>query len=360
MTLSLVLEHPDLGVLAPPTISGRLSIDITRYPRMGLTATIRPDPGGVALWQTPYGTRANVVTRTGSLMFSGPVFGASVQRPDGAWTLDAADDILLLRNWKFSERPLHFLPGSTMDLPAFIRLIAAQAGVEVRVTGSGGLVDVRGLDVAGKDGWGLVEEQLIANDLDVWVQGDSTLQVGPTATMEPVADRSVRVGEIGTITGYGVDLARRYNRIVITHQADKQGEDPKYIDGVWEDNTSPAGRPGTGPVVFTKTVRVGADWWDNPAAHQQQADANAAAAAQTLRGIAREASVEAVPDYDLRVGETLDITFMSGVRDRFLCTAAEWPLEPGPMRITGRNPEPGFPAQGPSTFLKEAHHARSN
>lgn len=359
MTLRLVLLHPDLGVVAPPVIAGQLSYALDRYPRMGLSATIRPDPNGVPLWQTPYGTTAEMFTPAGRKVFHGPVFSASVSRPDGAWTIEAADPILLLRNWKFSERPGQFLPGSTMDLPAFIRLIAAQAGVAVQVAGSGGLVDVRGLDVAGKDGWGLVEEQLIASDRDVWVLGDGTLEVGATASLKQTADRWIRVGQSGTMTGYTVDLARRYNKIVLTHQAEKQGEEPRYIDGVWNDLSSPAGIPGTGPVVFTKTVRVGEDWWNNPAARKQQADANAAAAAQTLRGIAREVRLEAIPDYDLKVGETIDVTF-GAVRDRFLATAAAWPLEPGPMSITARNPDPGFPAQGLSTFLKEAHHARLN
>jgi hypothetical protein len=357
VSLTVVLSHPDAGVIAPAVTGGSLTWELDRYPRMGLEVTIRPDPspGGVPLWSTPYGTTAQVLTPGGSLLFTGPVYEARVARPSGAWTLRASDPIRWLQQWRESERPEQFLAGTTMDVPSFIRALAARAGVadRVRVSGSGGLVDVRALDLAGKDGWALVEEQLIANDLDVWPAGDGTLVVGPTARMgAPTA--ALRVGEVGTVVGYDVQMRRRINRVVLTHQCQKDGEDDRYVDGVWQDAAGTAGVASVGPAVYTRTVRVGQGWWADPAARQAQADANAAAVAQTVRGVAREGVVEAIPEYTLAVGATVDVTFLKGVQDRFLVTGIEWPVLPGPMRVTCRNPEPGA---APSRFLTTTRRA---
>lgn len=357
MTLSVVLEHPDVGVVTPPIVSGNLQYVLDRYPRFRLTVVSRPNPRGMDLWQSPYGTKAFVFRKTGGeLMFTGHIISADVQRPDGQFGLEGADDITLLTAHKFSERPGQFLPGSTMDVPAFIRLVAATVGVAVTVTGSGGTVNVSALDVAGKQAWALVEEQLIANDLDVWVQPDGALQVGPTAVLkDDDPDHAIGVGNTGTITGYTVAMARIYNRVIVTHQCQKQGEDDKYVDGVWEDLTSIASVGKLGPNVYTSTVRVGEDWWANPTGFQAQANANAAAIAQTIGGYAREATISLVPDYTIQTGHTVDVTFRAGVKDRFLVTAVNLPLGVGPMEITCRNPDPGWPG---STFLQQPSKGR--
>jgi hypothetical protein len=349
--LTVVLDNPATGVVSPYLTGGSLDYVLDRYPRWNLTASLRPDPDAVHLWQTPYGTRAHVVKPDGSLLFSGPVIESRISRPDGVWTIQAADDTALLARYRTSNRPGQFLAGTTMTVKQFIEALAAEANVPVTVVGDLGTVDVQGLDIAGAEAWSLVEEQLIANNLDVYPQGDGSLLIAPTATIKTQHDHLISVGLAGTITSYTVSMSRIYNRVTLTYEATKDGAtDTKYIDGVWTDSTSSAGT-AIGIAPYTRTVRVGADWYDDPAGHQAQADAAAAAVAQTIRGWARAADIEMVPRYDIAVGSTVLVTFLSGASDKFLVTAASWPLEvDGVLGIQVRNPDPDWPG---STFFAE-------
>jgi hypothetical protein len=358
MTLSLILEHPDVGMVTPPFVQGTIEYQLDRYPRWRLMAELRPDANAVHLWQSPYGTRGYVLRPDGSLLYSGPVFTSSVARPDGRWVLQGADDSLLLRQWKTSNTPGQFLPGTTLDLPGFINALAARAGVTLKVAGSGGLVDVTVLDIAASQGWALVEEQLIANNLDVYPQGDGTLLVTANAAMKPTPDHTVEVGAHGTITGYRVDMTRVYNRVILTHEATKEGEtDRHYIDGVWEDTATASGSQKIGPSVYTRTLRVGGDWWDDPSGHQSAANQNAAAVAQAVRGYARTIALDIVPDYSIAPGDTIEVTISTGTTDRFLVMGVRWPLEPGAVHIDARNPDPAWPG---STFFEEVADARQH
>ena len=354
--LTLLLEEPTTGVVSPSVVDGEVSYQLDRYPRWSLTARLRPDPVAVHLWQSPYGTKASLFAPDGALFYTGPIYMSSVSRPDGQWQIEAADDTMFLRNWRTSGTPNQHVPGTTMDVPAFIRALATLAGVDLDVRGQGGTVDVATLDIADSEGWALVEEQLIANHLDVWPQGDGSLLVAPAAAIKGTPDHALTVGVDGTITRYGITMSRVYNRVVITHEARKDGEsDERYVEGVWEDTTSIAGT-AIGPNVYTRNVRVGGDWWDDPAGHHVLANMNAAAVAQQVRGIARAATVDAVPDYTVRPGDTIDVTFLKGTRDRFLATGVTWPLAPGAMSIDLRNPDPEWP--GSTFFVEEAGRAR--
>lgn len=357
--LTLVLESPGLGMISPYVTGGSLDYMLDRYPRWRLTADLRPDPNAVHLWQSPYRTRAHVIKPDGSMLFSGPLHQSQITRPDGNWSIEASDDTMLLRQFRTSNRPGQFLPGTTMDIRAFIAALASMANAPITTSGSGGLVDVRDLDIAGAEAWSLVEEQLIANNLDVWPQGDGTLMVGPTAAMKQTPDYRITVGEAGTITSYTVVMSRIYNKVILTHEATKTGaSDTKYVDGVWTDSTSSAGTSiGINP--YTRTVRVGEEWYDDPVGHQAAADAAAASVAQTVRGFARQATVEIVPRYDITVGNTIEITFLVGTTDRFLVVGASWPMTAdGTLRLEVRNSNPDWPSQ---FFIeeREASHGRS-
>lgn len=354
--LTVVLETPGVGMVTAPVVGGELEYRLDRYPRFRLDVQMRPEHGSVHVWQAPYGTRAHVTGPDGKLMFSGPLHWSGITRPDGRWAVQASDDSLYLTLFQTGNRPGQFLPGTTTNVKGFIEALASLAGAPVRVAGDAGTVDLRGLDISSANAWSLVEEQLIANGLDVWPRGDGTLEVGPTAAIKPRPDHRLTVGPDGTITAYDLTMERVYNRVVLTYEASKDGEsETRYIDGVWSDTTTSAGI-GIGVHPYTKTVRVGQDWWDDPAGHQAQANAGAAALAQLVRGAARAATVAAVPRYDVLPGETVEVGFYSGVSDRFLVVGAAWPLAAGPMRLDVRNSEPDWP--GSTLFKEEAGHAR--
>jgi len=367
--LALWLEHPGLGIASPLPIGGDLVHDLTMYPRTGLTAVLRPDTseGAIPLWATPYGTRAHITAADGGNVFAGDVITAGVSRPEGGWRLQAADDISRMRAAEFSPRPGQYLVNAPTDLAGYIRALAAYVGVDLSVFGGGlGTVDPSRIDMAGYNAWALVEEQITATGLDVAVGGDGSLTVQPAPVLQPEPDRTVTVGERGTIVRYDLRMSRRYNRVVITHVCQADGQDDKHVDGVWEDRQTIAGVQSVGPRTYTSQVRVGADWWNDPAAHQAQADANAAALAVQVRGAAREAVIGCVPDPSIRVGETVQVTYLGGRTDRALLTGVEWPLMPGgEMMLAVSSPDPGWSEaidapliERPSETLKRSRLAR--
>jgi len=344
MTLKLWLEHPDIGIASPLVTAGTIAHDIDYYPRASLRATIRPDPDGIPLWATPFGTRAYVGdAATGALVFSGDVVSSTVSRPEGGWEVHASDDSNRMAHARIDDRPQYLAPG-VVDVATFIRDLASHVGVSVSVGGDGlGSVDTRALDLGGKNAWALVEEQLTANGLDVAVGGDSLLTVQPLPAIKDVPDADLRVGESGTITGYLLSMSRRYNRVALAHRAQKQGEDDRYVVGVWEDRQSLSGVQAIGPITHTETTRVGEDWWDDPAGHQAQADHNAAMLASAVGGTSRTATINAVPDETLRPGMTVQVTFLGGRADRFLIHSVALPLERGGQMTVGcQNPEPDW------------------
>jgi hypothetical protein len=360
VTLTAVLEHPEVGVVAPMVTGGTLDCQLDRYPRYRLTLDIRPQLGkGIEAWQTPYGTICYLLDPDGGMVFTGPVHEARATRPDGGWTLTAADNILMFSQFRWPESPNHKVGADLgmVDLPQWIRNIAASIGIPATVTGSGGQIDPRTLDLSGMDGWQAVEEQAIANNLDIYPQGDGSLLVAPTAALKASPEAELKVGYGGSITAWDVTMRRRINMIEITHQAQKTGQSDKYIPGLWEDRSSPSGIDAVGPVVYTQTVRVGAAWWDDPIGHWPQANANANAVAQTMRGIAREAVIEAIPDYSLKLGQTVKVQLTADISDVFLVTGLSWPLGPGPMTVNCRNPDPGRLSTAPP-FLRTPMRAR--
>jgi len=345
MSLRVILNHPSVGSRAPLVTGGSLTCALDRYPRWGLDVSLVHGPGETDLLRTPYGSRALVDTPDGVRLFSGYVMDTSAARPSGTVSLQAMDPMVLFQQAKFTGNPNFRLGGGMMTLPQWIERIAVARGLPVPriVVAPGtplGTVDGDNLQVSGQDAWRLIEDQLIANELDIMVTGGGSFQLQRPPAISTVANKHLRTGQTGTIVSYDLQMRGVINEVILTHRARKEGEDEKYLDGVWQDNSALSGVDAIGPRTHLQTVDVGADWWDNLPARQSQADANAAAAAATLRGYAREVRVEAIPDYTFRVGETVRITYRSGETDLYLLTSIEWPFGPGPMRLTCRNPNP--------------------
>ncbi|HZL93402.1 MAG TPA: hypothetical protein VFB99_07155, partial [Vicinamibacterales bacterium] len=148
----------------------------------------------------------------------------------------------------------------------------------------------------------------MAAGVEVTAVGDGSLTIGPAPAIgDPVG--LISVGDTGTITGYDAVFQRRFNRIVITNICKSEGQDDRYVDGVWQDTGPLTGVPAINVTTYVASVQRGADWRSDPAGHQQDAHDAAAAAAPRLRGDARQVSLQSAPDFSIRPGQTLDVGF---------------------------------------------------
>jgi hypothetical protein len=296
------------------------------------------------LWQTPYGTRAEVRTPTGSLLFTGPVMEAKATRPDGAWTVRAGDDTVGYRWRTYPAEPGRRAGNGTgiVTLAGFINVVTTDAGLPAPtivgdlLTGS---INLQHLDVTTRNAWQLIEDQALAHGVDVNPEPNRVLRIGPPPKLAATASRRYKVGEGGTITGYTVALNRTFNEVLLSFRCVEDNKDDTWVTGVWRDTSALTGVAAIGATTYTDIIQK-TGWNANPASHQAEANAAAAAAAPRLRGDSRAITITAAPDYTLRGGDTIEAELMNSARDRFMVTGLRFPMQ-GAMTIEARNPEPG-------------------
>jgi hypothetical protein len=312
--------------------------DATRWPRHSLRATVADIDAATAAGLNPGDARLRVfcgVATPDRGVIEGQTAEVWVQEvtatrgASASATLTAASLEARISGAGLAS-DLQPLPGETVA--ALITRLAADAlgwTPTVAVSAGDSTPVPADLGISG-DPWAAIEDAARAASLAVSIDRFGRLCLDVPPALSGTAAAEIRAGEGGTL----IESRSRGSRAGGANAARivYRSTDPGVPDvvGVARQTTGPVRWDGPlGRLTYTDTR-------DGPVT-QAEADTAARAALTARLGLVRETGLTAVPDPRLEPGDTIEVGFANGVRERHLLTAVARDLAPlGPMELRTR------------------------
>lgn len=318
-----------------------LSIDATRWPRYRFSATV----GDPSLFPTteddllmPAGTR--LIISTGLQLPDGTEWWQqqAVVHPDATTITRSRESGMQLVCLSVESRVSQagFWQGD-LSVPAGWTVPHAISEVLQRTAGpliafhddAASTVPVpAGMGLSG-DPWAALEDLARIAALELYVDQEGAIRLDHKPQLgQPVATLAAGPGGVLAESIGSVDRSSAANRVRIVYRSTDPGVPDRVGTAYLDDGPlrwdGPAGR-----MLYTDTR-------DGPVT-QQQADAAAAEALRARSGWTRPLELLIPPDPRLRVGQTVDVKFLSGVTERHVLVSIDRELLPvGAMRLRTR------------------------
>lgn len=309
---------------------GEVSKDASSWPRITASLTVADTTAATLSLLTPFGGRVRIYrgigypdnTREMLLLGDLDIVSARFTRPGGELELQLADPSAAISGDQLTG-PRPMVNTTVGDAIADLIAGAAYYGTKAVTDQTSNSQTVRTAADYSVDGdrWDAIEQLADQCSAECFFTPARVPVLRPEPVLKPSPDALLYAGDGGTVTAMTSELSRAPNAVVVYGGPDATG---KQIRGVaWDADPSSPTYTGS---AYGRVVLVE----DRPAPFASAAAANAAAASMLGRartGV-RAVEIECVPNPALEPGDTVEVRFVNGAKEKHLIRSVSVPLGP--------------------------------
>jgi hypothetical protein len=314
-----------------PVKNGSLTKDASTFPRITATIDVADTRNATAELLTPFGSRIRIFRGVSypdntielPLIADLDIVKATFARPAGTLTLELADPAGAVSADGLAG-PRAYGGNTVRDTIQALLADASYYGskdLTDQTTTAAGVLTAPDYTVDG-DRWDAIEQLADQAAAECFFTPARAPVLRPEPTVKATADATLYAGDGGVVTAMSSELVRAPNMVALYG-----GPDPvtgKQIRGVaWDSNAS---SPSYALGPYGRVVLVE----QRPAPFANAAAATSAAASflgRVQTGV-RAVEIECVPNPALEPGDTVEIRFVNGAKERHLVRSLEIPLGP--------------------------------